>query len=203
MNVRALILLLTVSLISSLSTPAGIRAVQGRDHLTEQEVELVKNAQILDKRIEVFIKAADRRMLVLTGIETTSAKPLKKDAELWGALPTGTRAELIGDIARIFDEAITNIDDVSSRDEKNPLIPKALRNLAAAVTRIVGQLRPLEAQAKGDSEVSSFDQLIENAESIIQAANKLPPPVEKKGKSKTEKTKETNLTNPFASISRS
>ena len=120
----------------------------------------------------------------------------KKEAELWGALPTGSRAELIGDIAKIFDEAITNIDDVSSRDEKNPLISKALRNLAAAVTRIVGQLKPMEAQLKGDSELSTFDQLVENAESIIQAANKLPPPsekpVDKKGKSKTEKTKETN-----------
>ena len=198
MNVRASILFLTVGLIFTFCTPGEIRAVQARDHLTEQEVELVKDAQILDKRIEVFIKAADRRMLVLTGNGTGAAntKESKKEAELWGALPTGTRAELIGDIARIFDEAITNIDDVSSRDEKNPLIHKALRNLAAAVTRIVRQLKPMAAQLKGDSELSTFDQLVENAESIIQAANKLPPPaekpVDKKGKSKTEKTKETN-----------
>ena len=178
---------LTASLILTLCSPAESRGFQSRDHLTEQEVELVKNAQILDKRIEVFIKAADRRMMVLTGVVTASAKESKKDAELWGALPTGTRAELIGDIAKIFDEAITNIDDVSSRDEKNPLIPIALRSLAAGVTRIVGQLKPLEEKAKDDSEISSFDQLIENAESVIQAANKLPPPVEKKSKSKTEK----------------
>ena len=196
MNVRASILVLTVGLIFSLCTTRETRAVQARDHLTEQEVEIVKDTQILDKRIEVFIKAADRRMQVLTGTQATNAKQSKKEAELWGALPTGTRAELIGDIARIFDEAITNIDDVSSRDEKNPLIHKALRNLAAAVTRIVGQLKPMEAQLKGDSELSTFDQLVENAESIIQAANKLPPPaekpVDKKGKSKTDKTKETN-----------
>jgi hypothetical protein len=53
-------------------------------------------------------------------------------------------------------------------------------------------LKPAEAQAKGDAELSSFDQLTENAESILQAANKLPPPVEKKGKGKTEKPKATN-----------
>jgi len=192
MNARSSILFLTVSLILTLLTPAELRSVQTRDHLTEQEVELVKNAQELDKRIEVFIKAVDRRMLVLNGADGTSTKQLKKDAGSWGELPTGTRAEIIGDMARIFDEAITNIDDVSARDEKNPLIAKALRNLAAAVTRIVNQLKPLEAQAKSDSELNSFDQLIGNAESIIQAANKLPPPVEKKGKSKTEKTKATN-----------
>jgi len=189
MNAGASILFLTAGLIFTLCAPGEIRAVQARDHLTEQEVELVKDTQILDKRIEVFIKAADRRMLALSGADAANAKQLKKDAELWGAQPTGTRAELIGDIAGIFDEAITNIDDVSSRDEKNPLIHKALRNLAAAVTRIVGQLKPLEAQLKGDSELSTFDQFVENAESIIQAANKLPPPVEKpvekKGKGKT------------------
>jgi hypothetical protein len=186
MNARTSILLLTVIASCALVTTSSILASQTpREHLTEQEVELVKEAQILDKRIAVFIKAADRRMMVITGSEATNTKQLKKDTELWGALPTGTRAELIGDIARIFDEAITNIDDVSSRDEKNPLLAIALRDLAAGVTRIVGQLKPLEEQAKTDSEASSFDQLVENAESIVQAANKLPPPVEKKGKGKT------------------
>ena len=161
-------------------------AFQAREHFTEQEIELVKDAQILDKRIDVFIKAADRRVLVLsgTGPDAATAKQLKKDSDSWGELPTGSRAELIADIAGIFDEAITNIDDVSSRDEKNPLIAKALRNLAAAATRIVGQLKPAEAQAKGDAELSSFDQLADNADAIIQAASKLgpAPPAEKKGK---------------------
>jgi hypothetical protein len=191
MNARAPLLSLTIGLTLTFFASAAIGAAQARDHLTEQEIELVKEAQALDKRVDVFIKAADRRMLVLTSTATdpTTAKQLKKDTELWGDLPKGTRAELIGDIARIFDEAITNIDDVSARDEKNPLLAKALRKLAAAATRIVGQLKPQEEQAKDDSEANSFDQLVENAESIIQAANKLPPPSEKKDKSKTEKTK--------------
>ena len=184
MTARAPILLLTTVLILSFGSAAT--AFQAREHLTPQEIELVKDAQILDKRIDVFIKAADRRMLVLNGAVTgaTSAKQVKKDSESWGELPTGSRAELIGDVARILDEAITNIDDVSSRDEKNPLIPRALRKLAAAASRIVEQLKPVEAQAKGDAELSSFDQLTENAESILQAANRLPSPspVEKKGK---------------------
>lgn len=186
MNARDSILSLTLSAVFALVNSPGVGAFQTpREHLTEQEVELVKEAQLLDKRIGVFIKAADRRVQVITGLEIATPKQMKKDAELWGPLPTGTRPELIGDIARIFDEAITNIDDVSSRDEKNPLVAIALRNLAEAVTRIVGQLKPVEGQAKGDSETSSFDQLIENAESIVQAANKLPPPAEKKAKGKT------------------
>ena len=162
-------------------------AVQSRDHLTPQEVELVKDSQVLDQRIDIFVKAADRRLLVLTGLDAPSPKQVKKDLEKWGELPTGSRAELLGDIAKILDEAITNIDDVSARDEKNPLIPKALRKLAAEATRISDQLRPLREQAKGDAEIARFEELSENAESILDAAKKLPPPEEKKGKSKEGK----------------
>ncbi len=165
---------------------------QTRDHLTPQEVDLVKEAQVLDKRIEVFIKAADRRMLVLSGTAAANAKQLKKDSERWGELPTGSRAELVGDIARILDEAITNIDDVNSRDERNPLIPKALRRLAQAVNTIMGQLSPLRDEAKTDAEIASFELLNEDAKSILEAANKLPPEVDKKAKSKNEKSKEKN-----------
>lgn len=182
--------LLTAVLVLSFSSAA--QASQAREHLTPEEIDLVKDAQVLDKRIDVFIKAADRRMLALGAADTTNPKQQKKDSETWGELPTGSRAELIGDLAGIFDEAITNIDDVSTRDENNPLIPKALRKLAAAATRIVAQLKPAEAQAKNEGELSSFDQLTEYAESILQAVNKLPPPVEKKEKTKPEKPKETN-----------
>jgi hypothetical protein len=185
-------LALLLSLISNLVPASPSAGFQAREHLTPEEIELIKDAQILDKRIEVFIKAADRRMLVLTGSAAPTTKQNKKDSEAWGALPTGTRAELIGDIAGIFGEATINIDDVNARDEKNPLIPKALRNLAAAASRIVEQLKPAEAQAKTEAELSSFNQLAENADEILQAANKLPPPVEKKGKSKSEKQKATN-----------
>jgi uncharacterized protein YgbK (DUF1537 family) len=163
---------------------------QTRDHLTPQEVDLVKDAQELDKRIDVFVKAADRRLLVLSGsVDAATAKQLKKDAELWGELPTGSRSELVGDIARILDEAITNIDDVAGRDERNPLIPKALRKLATEATRIIEQTKPLSVQAKEDAEVASFEQLMENAKSILEAANKLPPPVDPKKEKARNKTK--------------
>jgi len=160
-------------------------ATPQRDHLTPQEVDLVKEAQVLDKRIDVFIRAAERRLMVINNSSAANAKQLKKESERWGELPTGSRAELVGDIARIFDEAITNIDDVSARDERNPLIAKALRKLAAAVNSIMGQLKPLSTEAKSDAEVANFEMLNEDAQSILEAANKLPPEVvvDKKKKS--------------------
>jgi hypothetical protein len=171
-----------------LFTSSAQASYQQRDHLTPQEVDLVKEAQILDKRIDVFIKAAERRVMVLTGTADPNSKQMKKDAERWGELPTGSRFELVGDIARIFDEAITNIDDVSSRDERNPLIPKAVRRLAQAVTTIMEQLKPLRSEAKSEAEIASMELLNDDAQSILAAANKLPPEVvDKKGKKNEKK----------------
>ena len=165
-------------------------SAQSRDHLTPQEVELIQEAQILDKRIDIFIKATERRMKVLTGVPAGDAKQLKKDSEVWGELPTGTRAELLDDIAKILEEAITNIDDVSMHDEKNPLLPKAVRKLATAATQIANQLTPLREQTKSAAELSSIEQALENAQMIMDAVNKLPPPSEpEKGKGKTKKPK--------------
>ncbi len=182
-----LLQLLLLSLVVALFLPAEAGAFQGREHLTEQEVESVRDTQVLDKRIEVFIKAANRRVLALNGGPVPQPKQTKKDPDALVSVPVGSRAELIGDIAKIFDEAITNIDDVSMRDEKNPLISKSLRKLAAAAAQIVEQLKPVVAQAKDDLERSSFDQVIENAESIVQAASRLAPDVDKKAKTKAEK----------------
>ena len=185
MITRTLFVLLFLG--AMLFAPAAI--AQRRDHLTPQEVDLVKEAQILDKRIDVFIKAVDRRVFVLKGgtaATVPNTKQNKKDAEKWGELPTGSRAELVSDIARIFDEAITNIDDVSQRDERNPHIAKSLRKLATAVNTVMTDLKPMSVEAKSDAEVASFELLHEDAQSILEAVNKLPPEVEKKAKTKNK-----------------
>ena len=181
MITRSLLALLLVLFVGPIFLSEA-STLQKRDHLTPQEVDLVKEAQALDKRIEVFIKAAERRVMVINGSSAANAKQLKKDSEKWGELPAGSRAELVGDIAHIFDEAITNIDDVSSRDERNPLISKSLRKLAQSVNTIMTQLKPLATQAKTDAEVASFALLDEDAQSILEAVGKLPPETEKKAK---------------------
>jgi len=169
--------ILLTFLIAIFAGSSFIAAAQQRDHLTEKEVDLVKEAQALDKRVDVFIKAAERRMMVINNSAGANAKQLKKDSERWGELPTGSRAELVADIAKILDEAITNIDDVSARDERNPLIGKSLRKLAQTVNAMMAQLKPLAAEAKSEAEIASFELLNEDAQSILEAANKLPPEV--------------------------
>ncbi len=151
-------------------------SAQTRDHLTDQETELVRYHQELDKRIEILIKAIDRRFAILNGTKQPDLKPSEKDEPEWGEVPKGSRADLFGDIAGILDEAITNLDDVSRRDEKNPLISRALRKLTASSAKYLAQLTTLREQAKDPDEAAAIDRVADNAKQIIEVGGKLPPP---------------------------
>lgn len=151
-----------------------------RNHLTDQEADMVREAQVIDRRVAVFIKVADRRFLALSDPQAASSKEVQKDKEKWGELRTGTRAELLSDISLILDEAVTNIDDVASRDAKNAQLAKALRMLADASVRFIARLEPMRAQATDPAEREAIEQAMDNAHAVIEAASKLPPPPTKK-----------------------
>lgn len=184
----AVFTLLVFTLLTSL--PAQALTGPKRDHLTEQEADLVREAQALDKRTDVFIRAAERRLQAINPaiIPTTSTKQAQKEMDTWGPLPKGTRAELLNDFAKILDEAITNIDDVAARDAKNPLLPKALRKLASAVEGFASQINSLRAQSRNGEELAALEDALENMQQITAAVKRLPPPAEKKDKNKKEKS---------------
>jgi hypothetical protein len=174
--------LFAIALIISSLVPATTIASQRdkRDHLTPQEVELIRDAQELDARTGVFIKAAERRMQVIFGqTPAVVVKQSKKekdgiDAEAWGDLPKASRAELLYDIARILDEAIDNIDDTAQHNPKSPLLHKSVRKLSDAATRFLAQLVPLRASITDKAEREQLEQAIDNAQEIVEAAKKLP-----------------------------
>jgi hypothetical protein len=163
--------------------PSPVSA-QTRDHLTDQETELVRFYQELDKRIEIFIRAIDRRFAIISGTAPPPSKKLLKDEPEWGELPKGTRTQLLGDIAGILDEAITNIDDVSRRDEKNPMISRALRKLTTAANRYTTQLAALRNQTKDVDEQAALERVADNANQIIEVGAKLPQPTAESDKKK-------------------
>ncbi len=171
-----------VVLLCSLS--ANAQTSGPRDHLTPQEAERVRENQELDKRIDVFIKAIERRFAAVNGATSASKQP-PKDVDRWGELPKGTRAELLNDIAKILDEAITNIEDVSLHDEKNPLIKKALRKLAAASNGFLSQLTAMRTQVSDADERDGLERAIENTQQILEGASKLP--VQSKEKKKNSR----------------
>ncbi len=139
--------------------------IQHRDHLTEKEVDWVREVQVIDKRIEVFIKAADRRLLVLVNPD---ARQTKKEEEKWGALPTGTPAELLEDYKRILEEAEEKLDDAYERDQKSELIPKALSKFKEAARKQLEQLRTLTAKVTEKREQRALAEAIEEAETVTK-----------------------------------
>jgi hypothetical protein len=182
---RLLVIVTTLGgLFSGLLLISGSVSAQTRDHLTDQETELVRFHQELDKRIEVFIKAIDRRFAIINGTAPPVVKKSVKDEPDWGEVPRGTHTELLGDIAGILDEAITNIDDVNRRDEKNPLISRSLRKLTSSAKGYLNQLAALKNQAKDPDEANAIDRVADNANQIIEVGSKLPPPTPESDKKK-------------------
>ena len=91
---------------------------------------------------------------------------------------------MLGDVAGILDEAITNIDDVSRRDEKSPLLSRSLRKLTAATNGYLSQINALRTQTKDPDELAAIVRIDDYANQIIEVGNKLPPPAPDTGKRK-------------------
>jgi hypothetical protein len=174
MRLNSRVILLTASIAAAFLLFPSSASAQVRDHLTDAETDLIRFHQELDKRIEVLIKAADRRFAILNGTNQPSTKKVTKDEPDWGEIPKGSRAELLDDIAGILDEAITNIENVSQRDEKNPLISRSLRKLATAANGYLNQLAAFKDKTTNPDEVAAIGHVADNANQIIEAGNKLP-----------------------------
>src|SRR5919112_2105648 len=147
--------------------PSAARA-QRRDHLTPQEVELIRDNQELDKRTQVFVKAAERRMLAATSPDEF-ARQSAKDKEKWGEVK-GTRTQLVYDVSKILEEASTNIDDSAAHSPDSPLLRKSLYLLSEAVGRILPQLSKSREAAQEEAEADQLDRAIAEAQEIADAA---------------------------------
>lgn len=179
---------------------------QRRDYLTESEIELVRDAQEIDRRIDILTRAIDRRFAVLQ-ISTGVATPGKYD-ESWGDPPTGTRAELFRDIDGLLQKAVDDIDDVSAhksaasakeaasaseKSERNDKeakreaarFPNAVRSLASAATRYRTTLGSVLERSTDDAERGPILDSIDLCDQIIAASTQIPtlPQEEKKKRS--------------------
>ncbi len=163
-----------------------------RDYFTPEEVELIRDAQQIDRRIDVLTRAIDRRFEVLR-TDLAPPKLSKKEAEKWGVLPDVPRHEHLYSIKKILQKAIDDIDNlverpdsaVTDRDDQKPkstseLVPKALRKLAAAATGYQPILRAELDKTNNKAEQGSILDALDMCGSIIAALDKLPAMAEKK-----------------------
>jgi hypothetical protein len=147
---------------------AATAAAQKREHLTPEEIELVRDNQELDARTGVFIKAAERRLLAVTD-PAESAKNAPKEKEKWGEVK-GTRAQLFYDISKILDEAVVNVDDVAERTPESPLLRKSLYMLSEATARMLPALSKMRQDVGSEAEADQLDRALETAREITDAA---------------------------------
>ncbi|HMT08404.1 MAG TPA: hypothetical protein PKA82_10400 [Pyrinomonadaceae bacterium] len=163
--------------------------------MTAEEVEIIREAQEIDLRIEVIVRMMDRRFKVMN-IFVASPWADKKEKEIWGPLPTGEREELFSDIRKLLDKAISDIDNLNERpdaailpdpEEKKPrtfkeMFPVAVRTLADAAKRYEPVIEK-EIDTATDKKLQGIlGRILEDLNDITEGAAKLPPPEPKKPK---------------------
>lgn len=177
---------LLLMLCASLSLCAAAASAQKREHLTPEEIELVRDNQELDARTGVFIKAAERRLLAVTN-PAEAEKNAAKEKEKWGAVE-GTRVQLFYDISRILEEAVVNVDDVAEHNPESPLLRKSLYLLSEATAKMLPELTRLREAAQSEAEADQLDRALETAREITDAAKEKGVTAEDlKAKAKTAK----------------
>ncbi len=177
-------MLKTLLLMTLIFTVSATAFAQRTDHLTKEEIEILRNVQDLDNRMEVYEKAIDRRFLAIKGSKNLSSKQLKqieKDSEHWGELPKGDFSRLVLDIEKILDEAIDKIDDVAQRNRENVVLPYAIHDLADYSRDLIPRVQKLMSNAKNEDDKGSLATTIESCNQVIEASKQVPKP---KGKLK-------------------
>ena len=169
-----------------------------RDYFTAEEVELIRDAQKIDDRINLLTKIIDRRFDALK-VDVHGAKISPKEQEKWGVLPESSRFQLLLDIKRILQKAVDDIDGLAERpdsailpdpDDKKAkqsfadLFPKAVKALAAAAQRYQPALKAELDKTNAGSETGSILDSLEFCDQIIAAVEKLPAQMEKSKKGK-------------------
>lgn len=156
---------------------------QSRDYLTDAEIELVRDAQQIDLRVDILVKAIDRRIAVLNNAAAV------KESENWGEPPKGTRMQLLSDIAKILQKAIDDVDDVARREEgkQSRFFILAMHKLAATAQKLEPQFKTYADTVKEEKERGAILNSLELCASIMEASAKVPKEVPKEEKKKEEK----------------
>jgi hypothetical protein len=159
-----------------------------RDYMTEAEIEIVRDAQDIDTRIEVLTKMIDRRFAILNTNVGVATVP-DKETDKWGAAPKGTRTQILDDIRNLLQKAIDDIDNVAShpvdysvdkdRSEKQKKkdtqrFPNSVRELAASARRYQPALRSLLEKSTDERDKGLILAALESCDEVIAASGKLP-----------------------------
>ena len=92
-NLHALVTaVLATALLIAFANPTP--AQRKGDYLTEGELDIVRDVREINKRADVFLTIAERRLAV---VANPAAEPDGRLSKYMGAMPTGTQVELLDD----------------------------------------------------------------------------------------------------------
>ena len=167
---------------------AGVLAAQTADYVTDEEEDLIRDAQGLKDRVPLFIKLLDNRIVALGLRERTAsereqakrdlaryemevkeasrvkdaeirAKPLRPDVYLRNT----TRTELLRGYMQIIDELMDNIDDAYERKLQ-------VREYVVVLEKFVSEQLPRfsKLESKTAAEASAIKSTIAHSERAIE-----------------------------------
>jgi hypothetical protein len=189
----------TIALLLATSLPAA-----KKEYFTEDELDLIRDAQELSQRVPVYFKLAERRLIFLGLMEKsekekekeqkerekrekekkkagdTRATSNKVDPDDTSYLGDFTPAELLRGYIQALEEVTTNIDDTYSRklDVRDQL--EDLEKFTRETIPVLGKFKP-----KNDVEKRAMEDAIDKANEVKQQALdalKSVPKTEKKRK---------------------
>jgi hypothetical protein len=173
-----------------------------QDYLTEDELDLVRDAQEIERRVPVYMRLAEKRLIVL-GLMQKTAKELeqeKKEVERWQKekveaekakrrppkepvteyvyLEDFTRSELLRGYVQAINEIMSNLDDAYTRkfDIREPL--EKLEEFARTTLPLVETF-----EAKNQAERVALEEAVDKANEALTGAKEaleLVPKTERK-----------------------
>ncbi|MFY9553333.1 MAG: hypothetical protein WAV47_01300 [Blastocatellia bacterium] len=145
------------------------------DYLTEEEDDHVREAQLADHRVKVFMRIAERRLKAIAAPPTQSAdkrdqKKVDEEQREWGALPKLSRADLLRHYARAISECMAKLEDSYERNPKSSALPKALGILRDSTDKHLQTLNALKPEMTAEDEVTALRDAIDEAETANKGA---------------------------------
>jgi hypothetical protein len=197
---------LSVSLLALISLAASSYAVPKKDYFTEDELDLIRDAQDLSMRVPTYLKLAEKR-LVFLGIMEKSQDEADKEKKAkekrikdekkkptfdsranadkaplddTSYLEDFTHAELLRGYIQALDESMTNIDDAYQRkmDVRDPI--EDLLKFTNTTIPLLQKFQPKNASERGALE-DAIDKA-NQASNDAKEALKVVPKTEKKRK---------------------
>lgn len=165
-----------VLLLAALLLGDAATVLQGQDFLTPDEIRMVQDAQEIDARVKVYLKAASLRLKTaedrLTGKESAPGDPL----EFFSV------EDMIDGYYRILRSVMYNLDDAYQKPATDrDKLKKALENLKDSTEKSARELKVLKKIAEQEKKERLWN-LVNRAADITEGAHEGAESGLKKGK---------------------